>query len=406
MLRTDLLALIKNGEGSRVEFKRDDLHPRDLAKELVAFANLQGGAVLLGVEDDGSVSGVQRSDLETWVMNVCRDKIRPALIPTYEVVVDAEPGKDVAVIGVEPGYAVASRWHDNHHTYFIRVGSESREMDTPELERLMQQRGSVRAELRPLTNAGVDELDLRRLDDYFGRVRRQTAPDAGDLAAWEQLLVNTELMAETDRGIVATLAGMALFGRRVSRFLPQSAIAAAAYPGVEKDYETVGREQLDSPLVGLFTRAGELAEPGLVEEALGFIERTTGAEFAMSGGRRVTLARYPEDAVREGAVNALVHRDYLLHGSDIEMSVYADRVEIVSPGRLPNGITPARMLAGTRASRNQLIKDVMRDYGYMEHMGMGIPFKIVRSMHEHNGTEPELIEDGERFTLVLRGQPS
>lgn len=113
---------------------------------------------------------------------------------------------------------------------------------------------------------------------------------------------------------------------------------------------------------------------------------------------------YPADALREAIVNALIHRDYLLTSTDIELAVYSDRLEIVSPGRLPNGITPDRMRAGTRAARNQLLKDVMRDYRYLEHMGMGIPRKIVRGMREHNGTEPDLIELDERFVDRLFAQ--
>ena len=83
------------------------------------------------------------------------------------------------------------------------------------------------------------------------------------------------------------------------------------------------------------------------------------------------------------------------------ISIYVDRLEVISPGRLPNGITPDRMRTGCRSARNQLLKDVMRDYGYLEHMGMGVPRKIVRGMRELNGTEPDLIEDGERFIVRL-----
>ena len=121
----------------------------------------------------------------------------------------------------------------------------------------------------------------------------------------------------------------------------------------------------------------------------------------MDGARREERWDYPEEAVRETVVNALVHRDYLLSGTDIELSVYSDRLEIISPGRLPNGITTERMRIGCRAARNQLLKDTMRDYGYLEHMGMGVPRKILKSMHESNGTEPDLIEDGERFIVRL-----
>jgi len=79
------------------------------------------------------------------------------------------------------------------------------------------------------------------------------------------------------------------------------------------------------------------------------------------------------------------------------------RVEVVSPGRLPNGVTPERMLVGIRAARNQLLKDVLRDYGYLEHMGMGVPRTVVRGMRAHNCTEPVLTEDGERFTVTSCG---
>lgn len=103
----------------------------------------------------------------------------------------------------------------------------------------------------------------------------------------------------------------------------------------------------------------------------------------------------------ETIVNALVHRDYLLSGTTVELSIYEDRLEVVSPGRLPNGITPQRMVTGCRSALNQLLRDVMRDYGYLEHMGMGVPRKIVKGMQKHNGSTPELIEDEELFTVRL-----
>ena len=119
------------------------------------------------------------------------------------------------------------------------------------------------------------------------------------------------------------------------------------------------------------------------------------------GVRREERPAFPTEVLREAIVNALIHRDYLLSATTIELSLYEDQLEVISPGRLPNGITPERMWVGCRAARNQLLKDVMRDYGYLEHMEMGVPRKIVRGMREHNGTEPQLIEQGEEFRLVL-----
>ncbi len=396
--RTELLEILANGENSGVEFKRDALENHQLARELVALANFEGGVVLLGVNDDGEVAGTTRERLEEWVMTACRDKVRPAIIPYFETIKDARPGRDVAVVRVPRGVNVHSLWHNNRHVYYIRVGSQCREPTPEELSRLFQQRGAFRGDLRPVSGSKLDDLDRRRLEDYFRRVRQQEVPGECDDAAWRRLLVNTEIMVEEG----ASLSGMLLFGVAPNRFLPQAGIDAVAFPGREKEYDARERAALRGPMTPLMDRRGGLLEAGLVEQAVAFVRRNTPVTARLEdGARRVERPTYPEGAVREALVNALIHRDYLLASTDIELAVYGDRLEVVSPGRLPNGITPERMRAGTRAARNQLLKDVMRDYLYLEHMGMGVPREIVRGMKEHNGTDPDLVEDGERFIVRL-----
>ena len=397
MTHTELLEIINNGENSGVEFKRDVLQKDDLAKELVALSNLSGGIVLLGVEDDGSISGVTRTDLEEWVMNICRDKIRPPLIPFFETVRDVEREKDIAVVRVTRGFDVHSLWKNNRKTYFIRVGTQSREASEEELARLFQQRGLIRAELRPVSGAKLEDFDQRRLRDYYSRVRQQDVPPDEDEAAWQTLLINTEIM--TDEGV--TVGGMLLFGKTPNRFLPQAGIDAAAFPGIEKEYAARERKGLRGPMTPLLDTNGSVVENGLVEQALDFLQRNTPVTAILENGRRIERPAYPPEVLREAIVNALIHRDYLLSSTDIELAIYSNRVEIISPGKLPNGITPDRMRAGCRASRNQLLKDVMRDYRYLEHMGMGIPRKIILGMQKHNHTVPELVEDQDRFILRL-----
>ena len=398
--RTELLEIIASGENSGVEFKRDDLRTQDLAKELVAFSNLQGGMVLLGVEDDGTITGLMRDDIEEWVMNVCRDKIRPEIVPFFEVVRGVKDDCDIAIVRVTRGYDVHALWHNNTNRYLMRVGTQSREASQEELARLFQQRGSVRAELRPVSGAALANLDQRRLRNYFGDIRQQDVPDDEDEEAWQSLLINTEVM--TEEGV--TVGGMLLFGKTPNRFLPHAGIDAVAYPGTEQDYDAQERTALRGPMTPLLSEGDDIVENGLVEQALDFVQRNTRVVVEARGGRRMGHPVYPSDAIREGIVNALIHRDYLLTSTDVELAVYGDRLEIVSPGRLPNGITPDRMRFGTRAARNQLLKDVMRDYRYLEHMGMGIPRKIVRGMREHNGSDPDLVELDERFIVRLLAQ--
>lgn len=401
MNRNELKEILKNGENSGVEFKLDRVTPKDLAREMVAFANFQGGMILLGVDDHGQIQGLTRERIEEWVMSICRDKVRPEIIPYFEIIRDVEPGKDIAIIRVGRGWNVHHVWHNNHRSYYIRVGSQSREASPEELERLFQQRGGFRVETRPVAGSTLKDVDLRRLTDYFSRVRSQEIPDTDDIHAWTRFLVNTEIMMDTDLGPAVTVAGLLLFGNHPNRFIPQAGIDAVAFSGTEKDFAAIERASLRGPMLPLFSRAG-LVENGLVEQAVHFVRRNTPVMATLEDGvRRVERPAYPDEVLREVLVNTLVHRDYLLSGSDIELSIYKDRLEVISPGRLPNGVTPERMRYGIRATRNQLLVDVMRDYGYLERIGMGISRKVIKGMLEHNGTEPDLIEQDERFMVRL-----
>ncbi|MGH3904215.1 MAG: ATP-binding protein [Pseudonocardiaceae bacterium] len=403
---SELSELLREGENSGVEFKRDDVQPHDFAKELVALSNLRGGRILLGVEDDGTISGLVRDVVDEWVLTIARDKVRPPLIPHVQTVTDPGTGRQVAVVTVEAGYAVHAVWHNKHFSYYIRAGRQSREASPEELSRLQQRRGGFRAELRPISGSSYEDLDQRRLDDYFRRVRGQQVPYRADRQGWVQLLSATEFLVEGVSELVPCLAAIALFGSSTARYLPQSGIDAVAYPGLEKNYAAVERATLRGPLTPLMTQSGELVEPGLVDLAIAFVRRNVGVRAELAdGARRVEIPGLPAEPVREALVNAVIHRDYLLAHTDVELGLYPDRLEIVSPGRLPNGVTVERMLAGTRAARNELLKDVMRDYGYLEHMGLGVPRKIVRGMQEFNGSEPEFIVGEESLTVVLRRLP-
>ena len=125
MIKTELLELIANGENSGIEFKRDDIRPEQLAKEIVAMANFQGGSVLLGVEDDGTISGLTRPNAEEWVMNVIRDKIHPLILPFYQEI-KTDENVFVAIItfpqGISKPYVLRDQGEEN---IFIRVGSTS-----------------------------------------------------------------------------------------------------------------------------------------------------------------------------------------------------------------------------------------------------------------------------------------
>ena len=226
-----------------------------------------------------------------------------------------------------------------------------------------------------------------------------TESDASE--QWERLLRNLELATESAGRIAATIDGMLIFGLNPARFLPQSGIRAICYLGLEPDYATRADEDIKGPLVPRGSLDDPILEPGIVDRAWDFIRRNTNPSAYLEGPQRVDRWEYPEEVVREAVVNALVHRDYSITGTDVSLLIFSNRLEIQSPGRLPNTVTVDGMLSGMRYARNQTLVNVMRDYGYVDARGMGVRNKIIPGMRWHNGTVPDFIEEENRFTVRL-----
>ncbi len=404
MRQAEVLEIIRNGENSFIEFKRDDIKAVDLAKEIVAFANTKGGRVLIGVDDDRTISGIKRKKIEEWFMNSIMDNVTPQIIPYYERV-EVDDHGSIVVIGVDSGvakpYAVKKK---GRVYYYIRVGSESREADRGQLRRLFQSSGDVHFESTPVTRISWEELDFRRIKEYFEVIREHPyIPLDKERDKWERILVNNEYMRHTDPDhCVSTLAGAILFCRNPSRFLPQAGITAASFRSNEKDYDAVDRDRFNAPVVkyGVSPINRNVSEDGLIEQGLHFVKKNASHERLGDGGRRERYWDYPRDVVREVLVNAVAHRDYTIM-TDIELCIYSDRLEVISPGCLPNTVSIESMRAGCRVPRNHILMQTLRDYKYVENLGMGVQKKIIRGMLEHNGTEPEFREEETRFVVRL-----
>ena len=407
MTKAELLEMIRNGESSKLEFKRASEHPDSIAKEMSALLNFEGGHVLLGVEDDGDICGLSqnRQQAEERVMHIARQNIQPAFIPSWSCV-SLETGKIVGVIGLpadSPSKPYKAKRGAAWQTY-VRIGTTSREATHEEEGRLYQSARIVRYDLKPVHETGLESLDLERIRNYF-RILKRTAPASQDVEAWKKILSNIDILTETAGDAMATVAGLLLFGTYPNRRLPQAGITAAAFPGKEKEYATVDEERIRGPLVSVLSPRKRVEEKGVIDRAVDFVIRNMGSSAWLEGGRRRRKKAFPADAIRESIVNAVAHRDYTLAGTDIEISLYQDRLEVISPGRLPNGITIEKMSEGLRAARNELLKEILRDYGYVEHLGMGVRNRIIGSMRRHNGTKPDLIEEESRFIVRLWKKP-
>jgi len=351
-----LLQKIRLGEDSFLECKEVVFAggkirgPRreELTDELAAFANGRGGVLVLGVADKSlDVVGIPASRLqvvERYVAEIVRDSIEPPLDAVIEFVElpDAK-GQPHAVVRIQ--ISRSAFVHKSPSGYFRRVGSSKREVKSEELSRLFQQRsqaGAFRFDEQILESVRPSGL----MPDLIRRFRTAQTQDADAVLAEKLGLLRTG-----DNGLRATIAG-ALFGAaRPDRWLPHAYIQAVAYRG--------GGIGESGDLANYQLDAKDIFGPldAQIAEACKFVARNqkVGASKFMG---RVDHPQYDMTAVFEALVNAVAHRDYSMHGSKIRLRMFADRLELYSPGELPNTLT-LDALAYRQATRNETITSLL-----------------------------------------------
>ena len=401
MNKKEIQDIIKNGENSSVEFKRDDLTADAMSKEIVAMSNLSGGKILLGVDDDQTISGLQRSDTEEWVMNIARQNIFPPVIPHYAKFKDFIIGKDIAVITIPPSPSKPCRSIiKNRKIPFIRVGSTVREASDDELMQMLQANQRLNFGKIGIPEAKMNTLYTKRIRQYL-EDKLKLAPDITE-EEFYHILQNLELSALSGEKTVPTINSMLLFGKTPKKYLFQSGVRSIVYTGKVESYEIIEDAILDDPLIPDLDDNGRVNEYGLIERVIHFI----GKHCPPRGGsldhvRNNKTSEFPNDLLRELIVNSLVHRDYTISGADILLSIFSDRLEIKTPGRLPNGATIEGLKKGFRYYRNQTLVNIMRDYGYIDARGMGIRLKIIPQTIELTGQEPQFIATDYDFTVII-----
>lgn len=407
MNKAELLELILNGENSGVEFKRDGLHPEQLAKEVVALANFRGGRILIGVDDDGTITGIQRENLEHWVMDtVFGHKVHPMILPYYEEV-QVDDQDRIAVITISQGVTKPYvRRHHGREDIYIRVGSTSQLASREQQAQLFAIGGMLHAELFPVSGSSLRDLSLERLAHYLSTiVGYQVSP--ASRAEWEEHLCRLDFMVERQDGPpTCTIAGVVLFGHAPRRLLHRSGVRWMAFDGTDKSYKALDDRVIDGPLVALRTTSSgvqsTIAEDGLIESLIAAMRPFISEDMADvdESMRRERHWLYPVEALREAIVNALAHRDWTRY-AEVEIVRYADRIEILSPGALQNSMTVEKMVAGKRSARNPLIVEILRDCGYVDARGMGVRNKIIPLLTQQSGIEPDFVPSDDDLRVVM-----
>lgn len=404
MLSTEKIReIIEKGETGQVEFKSEKEKNIDFAKEIAAFANGSGGCLLVGVEDDGTVSGVNNPlKFEEKIYNICSDSIRPVVTPElwkYKI-----EEKDVFCFYVSPGfskpYAILQRGRER---YYNRRGTRIQEAGRDELLRLFQTSGQIHYEVTPIIKGRYADLDFTRIVDSF----RHNQINKIDISGWndveiKRFLKNKEVLVEYQGKLCPTVAGALLFGKKPSHLLGYSGITVTKFVDIERDYNYVDF-RLDKPIMNTYFSNSEKEKSGLIDEALEKIKSIIleKSSAALKGAVRVVDYPYPEESIREAIVNSIAHRDYTISGIDIRVDIYPDRLEIESPGKLPNTISLESIRLGAKYYRNQILVQYLKEAGFMDLHSLGIPVKILKLCTEYTGREPDLTESENSFKITF-----
>jgi len=377
--------LILMGESSTIEFKTEDVHNNSIAKEVAAFANFLGGKLLVGVGDDGRVTGVSDRKIEQRIVQICRNNIIPSLIPQVEFA-EVE-GKTILVVTIPKGSSKPYKVRTTGK-FYIRAGSSSVEPTNEELARFFQNGELIHYEIKPVHGASIKDLNKGYLNQYL-REFRGIDENFETEEEFLQALYNLNLLTRINGEYAPTIAGMILFGNNPKKFLPQSIAQAVCFSG----------EDESSDIIEMKESAGSVTE--VMEGLLRFAERNSRTKVDFQAGiKRKDMEQYPATIVRELIANAIAHRDYSVWGACNRLYIFADRLEMRSPGRLPNTITIESMKMGVSYHRNPIIIQTLKDYGYVEKIGRGI-IKCNRKLRDFARRELEILELEEEIRVVL-----
>jgi ATP-dependent DNA helicase RecG len=351
----ELLEKIRLGEDTFLELKEVRFagqrvsapHRDGLADELAAFANGRGGACVLGVDDAREVLGMplDRLDLvEDFVRQLCTDSIQPSLTPVIErLTLPSSTGEQLPVLKVDVSGSLFV--HRSPGGYLHRVGSARREMAPDYLARLFQQRSQariIRFDEQPVPGARLNDLQ----EDLWTRFAGKRVRDS------REILLGKLAMARKDADGEArpTVAGVLMASPNPRAWLPNAFIQAVAYRGVQIRPDGDAAYQLD---------AQDISGPldAQVMAACHFVKKNMQV-FASKDQGRQDLPQFDMTAVFEALVNAVAHRDYSIHGAKIRLRMFADRLEIYSPGAIPNTMT-VDSLPYRQAARNEAITSLL-----------------------------------------------
>ncbi|HIP33358.1 MAG TPA: ATP-dependent DNA helicase RecG [Bacteroidia bacterium] len=374
----ELLDLIQKGESSTVQFKVRINDAYKIGTEMVAFSNTKGGLLVIGIDDKtGDIKGLSFDELQSTnqlLANAASDNVKPTIyIFTETVEID---DNNVVVASISEG--ISKPHTDNKGIIWVKNGSDKRKVvSRDEMARLLQSSGNMYADETLVSGTTINDID----DEFFKQfVKAKTKKSFEELGqSVSELLSNMGML----RNGSLSLGGLLLFGKNPQRYRPTFTVQCVSVVG--NDISSKDYRDKEDPF------SGNLQE--LYEKTLSFITRNLKKTQQEDSFNSPSVLELPIETIEELLVNAFVHRDYFINTS-IKVFIFDNRIEIISPGKLPNTLTIENIKAGTSIPRNPIIFSNVRYILPFVGVGSGIPRAY------ENYPDLELINDTERELFI------
>lgn len=372
--------MINKLPGPRLAFLAE-ADPQALAECMVAMANSDGGLIIFGVSEDGRLTEPVWEEEAESALREAAALCQPP-VPSSWQEVDTKRGR---LIGVQVDRSLELHTLSDGRV-LVRSGADNRALSGEEIAELANSRQTAEFETEVVPGARPEDLDPEIVAEYL---ENREVRGGGRVGTTAELLFE---IGATDRQGNPTMGGILLFGKNPQMFFPQSGIVFVKFPGQEARADDGGigygrRDELIGPLARLVARSWNVV----------FEEMRVGA--TVNGLEREELTEYPRFAVREALVNAVAHRDYRIKGRRIEIRMYGDRLEILSPGGLPGYMTLDN-LVDEHFSRNPRLVSGLYQWGFIEELGLGID-RMIEEMVDAGHAPPKFEATPHSFKVVL-----
>ncbi len=366
--------LKKKKEDQTFDRKSARKEPKSLSNHIVAFANADGGTLVIGIEDNGEVTGIDAfQDQVNEILRVPFDFCKPSVLVESEFLsCEDKAGKanHVLIMTIPQSTELHANQQDD---VYYRMGDKSQKLSFEDRLRLMYAKGSRYFEDEPVADSSLEDIDMDFVAAYCKRIGYRKSPE-------EYIRQNKSLMVMKGGRYEMSGAAILLFGKDPQQFFPRARVRIIRYDGIEAK---VGTEM---NVVKDRTFDGRILE--LTEASIAFL-RDQIKEYTYLGpeGKFVTQPEYPEFVWKELIVNAIAHRDYSIKGTDIQIKIFDDHFVVESPGNLP-GIVRLHNMRQVHFSRNPKIAALLQEYDYVQEFGEGVD-RMYQEMEAAGLPEPE-----------------